>query len=276
MLLSPGPRYPAAMMDIRARSRSLSRLAGGERAESNLRKRERAAVSAGQTRSPQQGRGRALRATHTPTGARGRIAPGSAPRSRARHPRGWHRCMPASPSCPWHRHSHGSRMECITCAVIDACDEVMAKNWQARGLIDYRALSDEIKSERAGPPPKPLWLISATRTLLYARVALIGVALVYALFMAAVRLNWTRQPRRAQPDYVHPVTGSGATIYDVALRNKQGAVIGTVQSGSRAQRADVTLEGQGNAGAPSCCCQPDDPATGLCHPAPQTEASTAI
>ena len=116
----------------------------------------------------------------------------------------------------------GQQMECITCALcIDACDDVMARIGKPRGLIDYIALSDE-EAERAGAAPKKLMShILRARTMLYTAVwMLIGVGLVYALFVRS-DIEMTVSPVR-NPTYVLQSDGSIRNIYDVRLRNKLG------------------------------------------------------
>ncbi|GGA15398.1 cytochrome c oxidase accessory protein CcoG [Neptunicoccus cionae] len=114
----------------------------------------------------------------------------------------------------------GQQMECITCALcIDACDDVMDKIGKPRGLIDYLALSDE-PAERAGAAPKPVWKhILRPRTLFYTALwSLVGVGLIYALFMRS-DIELAVSPLR-NPTYVTLSDGSIRNIYDVRMRNK--------------------------------------------------------
>ena len=117
----------------------------------------------------------------------------------------------------------GQQMECITCALcIDACDDVMAKIGKPRGLIDYLALSDE-PAERAGAQPIPIWKhVLRPRTLVYTALwSCVGVGLIYALFLRT-DIELTISPVR-NPTYVTQSDGSIRNIYDVRLRNKNGA-----------------------------------------------------
>ncbi|MCL4105218.1 UNVERIFIED_CONTAM: hypothetical protein GTU68_055349 [Idotea baltica] len=117
----------------------------------------------------------------------------------------------------------GQQMECITCALcIDACDDVMEKIGKPRGLIDYLALSDE-EAERAGAKPKPIWQhILRPRTILYTALwSLIGVGLVYALFIRT-DIDLTVEPVR-NPTFVTLSDGSIRNVYNVRLRNMTGA-----------------------------------------------------
>lgn len=114
----------------------------------------------------------------------------------------------------------GQQLACITCALcIDACDDVMHKIGEPRGLIDYMALSDEVR-ERNGEAPRATWShIFRTRTVLYTALwALVGVGLIVALF---VRLNieFTVAPVR-NPIFVTLSDGSIRNTYDIRLRNK--------------------------------------------------------
>ncbi|MEO3413557.1 cytochrome c oxidase accessory protein CcoG [Roseovarius sp. CAU 1744] len=116
----------------------------------------------------------------------------------------------------------GQQLECITCALcIDACDDIMAKIGKPRGLIDYMALTDE-QHERAGRPPKPVIKhILRPRTLLYTALwALVGVGLVFALFIRA-EIEMTVAPVR-NPTFVTMADGAIRNTYEVRLLNKHG------------------------------------------------------
>jgi len=113
----------------------------------------------------------------------------------------------------------GQQLECITCALcIDACDDVMAKIGKPRGLIDYMALTDEVR-EREGKPPKPIWHhVFRPRTILYTALwSLVGVGLVVALFIRS-DIDLTVAPVR-NPTYVTLSDGEIRNIYEVRLRN---------------------------------------------------------
>ncbi|MBY5934151.1 cytochrome c oxidase accessory protein CcoG [Tateyamaria omphalii] len=113
----------------------------------------------------------------------------------------------------------GQQMECITCALcIDACDEVMERIGKPRGLIDYLALSDE-EAETNGAPPRPIWQhVLRPRTMLYTAMwSLIGVALVYALFIRS-DIDLTVEPVR-NPQFVTLSDGSVRNAYTLRIRN---------------------------------------------------------
>ncbi|MXQ09206.1 cytochrome c oxidase accessory protein CcoG [Alphaproteobacteria bacterium GH1-50] len=117
---------------------------------------------------------------------------------------------------------NGQQLECITCALcIDACDDVMAKIGKPRGLIDYLALTDEVR-EREGKPPRPIWNhIFRLRTIVYTVLwSLVGLGLVFALFIRA-EIDVTVAPIR-NPQFVTLSDGSIRNAYDVRLRNKHG------------------------------------------------------
>jgi len=276
--MCPWPRIQAAMMDPDTITVAYRDWRGEPRGKGNLRKRERAAAQRAQDQIAAAGPG-AARYGPTPYPDRGRTAlPADLPPILPTDTQGdCIDCMACVNVCPVGIDiRNGQQMECITCALcIDACDDVMAKIGKPRGLIDYLALSDET-AERAGQPPKPLWRhILRPRTLLYtAAWALIGVALVYALFIRSA-IELTVSPVR-NPTYVTLSDGAVRNIYDVRLRNKQGRDA-TVQIGITSDSAlTVTLEGQGNAGATVVL-----PANQTIlqrvyvTAAPQTEASTA-
>ena len=116
----------------------------------------------------------------------------------------------------------GQQLACITCALcIDACDDVMAKIGQPRGLIDYMALSDE-PVERAGGQAKAVWKhIFRPRTILYSALwAAFGLAMLYALFIRP-EIDLTVAPVR-NPTFVTLSDGSIRNTYDIRLRNKHG------------------------------------------------------
>ncbi|MEM6372693.1 MAG: cytochrome c oxidase accessory protein CcoG [Pseudomonadota bacterium] len=113
----------------------------------------------------------------------------------------------------------GQQMECITCALcIDACDDVMERIGKPRGLIDYLALADEDR-ETAGAAPRPLWQhVMRPRTILYTAMwSLIGVALVYALFVRS-DIDLTVEPVR-NPQFVTLSDGSVRNTYTLRIRN---------------------------------------------------------
>jgi len=114
----------------------------------------------------------------------------------------------------------GQQLACITCALcIDACDDVMHKIGKPRGLIDYMALSDEVR-ERNGEAPRATWShIFRARTVLYTALwALVGVSLIVALFIRP-NIEFTVAPVR-NPIFVTLSDGSIRNTYDIRLRNK--------------------------------------------------------
>ncbi len=116
----------------------------------------------------------------------------------------------------------GQQMECITCALcIDACDDIMAKLGKPRGLIDYMALTDEVR-ERAGETPIPILNhVLRLRTMLYTTLwSLVGFGLVFALFIRP-DIQMTVAPVR-NPTYVTMADGTIRNSYEVRLLNKHG------------------------------------------------------
>lgn len=117
---------------------------------------------------------------------------------------------------------NGQQLECIACALcIDACDDVMARIGKPRGLIDYIALSDEVR-EREGEEPRPIWLhIFRARTILYTALwSAVGLGLLFALFIRQ-DIDMTVAPVR-NPTHVILSDGSIRNTYDVRLLNKHG------------------------------------------------------
>ncbi len=117
----------------------------------------------------------------------------------------------------------GQQMACITCALcIDACDEVMEKTGQPRGLIDYIALSDAPR-EADGNPPQSVWRhVLRARNLIYVGLwSGIGIALIFALFLRP-EVEMTVAPIR-NPTHVVLADGTIRNAYDVRVRNKLGS-----------------------------------------------------
>ncbi|MEO0653769.1 MAG: cytochrome c oxidase accessory protein CcoG [Pseudomonadota bacterium] len=116
----------------------------------------------------------------------------------------------------------GLQLGCIGCGLcIDACDDVMAKIGKPRGLVDYIALTDEIR-EREGKDPRSVWKhVFRPRTILYTSLwSLVGVGLVVALFIRN-EIDVTVAPIR-NPTFVTLSDGSIRNSYDVRLLNKHG------------------------------------------------------
>ncbi len=114
----------------------------------------------------------------------------------------------------------GQQLACITCALcIDACDEVMAKTGQPRGLIDYLALSDAPR-ERSGGAPKPLARhLLRPRNFVYLLLwGAIGLGLLAALALRP-GIEMTVHPVR-NPTFVTLSDGTIRDTYDIRLRNK--------------------------------------------------------
>jgi polyferredoxin len=95
----------------------------------------------------------------------------------------------------------------------------MHKIGKPRGLIDYMALSDEVR-ERNGEASRGTWShIFRTRTVLYTALwALVGVGLIVALFVRP-NIEFTVAPVR-NPIFVTLSDGSIRNTYDIRLRNK--------------------------------------------------------
>lgn len=116
----------------------------------------------------------------------------------------------------------GQQLACITCALcIDACDDIMGKIGKPRGLIDYMALSDEVR-ERAGEKPRSAWFhVFRVRTMMYTVLwSAVGFALLFALFIRQ-DIDMTVAPVR-NPTFVTLSDGSIRNAYDLRLRNKNG------------------------------------------------------
>ena len=116
----------------------------------------------------------------------------------------------------------GQQMECITCALcIDACDDIMEKIGKPRGLIDYMALTDELR-EREGKSAKPVIRhILRPRTILYTALwSLVGAGLLFALFIRPA-IEMTVAPIR-NPTFVTMSDGAIRNTYEVRILNKNG------------------------------------------------------
>jgi len=252
--MCPWPRIQAAMMDPDTITVAYRDWRGEPRGKASARKRDRAAAEKA-TREAQAAGPGAARYPATPYPNRplnltgGTVTLSAAPDTADTQGAQGDciDCMACVNVCPMGIDIRdGQQMECITCALcIDACDDVMDKIGKPRGLIDYLALSDEA-AERAGTPPKALWRhILRPRTLLYtAAWALIGVGLVYALFIRS-DIELTVSPVR-NPTFVTLSDGSVRNIYDVRLRNKHGEDTTFRLGLSSESTLRIELEGRGN------------------------------
>ncbi|WP_406869951.1 cytochrome c oxidase accessory protein CcoG [Thioclava sp. 'Guangxiensis'] len=125
---------------------------------------------------------------------------------------------------------NGQQMECITCGLcIDACNEIMDKTDQPRGLIGYMALRDEEREKRGEARVSPWRHIFRLRTIIYFLLwGGIGVGLFVALLMRSpIEFNVT--PSRS-PLYVTQPDGTIRNIYTLRLRNKDHAATAYVIS----------------------------------------------
>ncbi|MEL7150056.1 MAG: cytochrome c oxidase accessory protein CcoG [Pseudomonadota bacterium] len=220
--MCPWPRIQGAMMDPDTLTVGYRGWRGEPRAKGKRRREMSAEAERIAAEQAELGRGRpAYRSTPYPGLAGFELPPEPTPESAG--PGDCIDCMACVNVCPMGIDiRNGQQMECITCALcIDACDEVMEKIGKPRGLIDYLALSDEGR-ERAGNPPRPIWQhVFRTRTIIYTALwSLIGVALVYALFIRA-EIDLTVAPVR-NPTFVTLSDGSIRNTYDIRLRNKHG------------------------------------------------------
>ncbi len=242
--MCPWPRIQAAMMDPDTITVAYRDWRGEPRGKGNVRRRTQAAALQAEADAQAAGPGVA-RYAGTPYPDKTRQVAGEMPSMADTGPGDCIDCMACVNVCPMGIDiRNGQQMECITCALcIDACDDVMAKIGQPRGLIDYLALSDET-AERAGQPPKPLWQhILRPRTILYTAIwSLIGFGLVYALFIRS-DIELTVSPVR-NPTYVTLSDGSVRNIYDVRLRNKAGEQRTFSLSISSQQTLQIDLEGR--------------------------------
>ncbi len=222
--MCPWPRIQGAMMDPETLTVGYRDWRGEPRAKGKRRREMSAEAERIAAEQAELGRGQAAyRSTPYPGGTDGFELPTEETLVEAAGPGDCIDCMACVNVCPMGIDiRHGQQMECITCALcIDACDDVMEKIGKPRGLIDYLALSDEGR-ERAGATPRPIWQhVLRTRTMIYTALwSLIGLALVYALFIRA-DIELTVAPVR-NPTFVTLADGSIRNTYDIRLRNKHG------------------------------------------------------
>ena len=245
----PWPRIQAAMMDPDTITVAYRDWRGEPRGKGNVRKRDRAAAEKAEREAQAAGPGTVrYKATPYPNMPI-QLAAGAATIAVPVEEHGdCIDCMACVNVCPMGIDIRdGQQMECITCALcIDACDDVMDKIGKPRGLIDYLALSDE-PAERAGAAPKPVWRhVLRPRTILYTAMwSLIGVGLIYALFVRS-DIELAVSPVR-NPTYVVQSDGSIRNIYDVRLRNKLGEDRMLHLSLTSAQTLRIELQGRGDA-----------------------------
>ncbi len=116
----------------------------------------------------------------------------------------------------------GQQIGCITCALcIDACDDIMGKIGEPRGLIDYCTLADEML-EHGGAAPAPVWKrVIRPRTILYTVLwCAVGLGMVVALFMRD-SIGLSVAPDR-NPLYVTLSDGTIRNTYTVKIQNMNG------------------------------------------------------
>ncbi len=77
----------------------------------------------------------------------------------------------------------GQQLECITCALcIDACDHVMEKTGQPKGLISYATLKDYELASKGQPAENSTPILFRPRTVIYSAIwCLIGLAMLFVL-----------------------------------------------------------------------------------------------
>ncbi|MEQ8899165.1 MAG: cytochrome c oxidase accessory protein CcoG [Roseovarius sp.] len=218
----PWPRIQAAMMDEDTLTVGYRYWRGEPRGKGNVRRRQAEEAKAAEAASHAAGEtaGGSYARTPVPNNASDMVPDATAA---ATGPGDCIDCMACVNVCPMGIDIRdGQQMECITCALcIDACDDIMAKIGKPRGLIDYMALTDEVR-EREGHPPKPVIKhVLRPRTILYTSLwSLVGLALVFALFIRA-EIDMTVAPVR-NPTFVMLSDGSVRNTYEVRLRNKHG------------------------------------------------------
>ncbi len=220
--MCPWPRIQAAMMDEDTITVAYREWRGEPRGKGNVRRKSIAEAAAAEVAAQAAGPGKA-KYPSTPFPNREQRVGGEIPPGAEAGPGDCIDCMACVNVCPMGIDiRNGQQLECITCALcIDACDDVMEKIGKPRGLIDYIALTDEVR-ERAGEPPKPIWQhIFRPRTILYTVLwTLVGAGLVFALFIRQ-DLSVTVAPIR-NPTFVTLSDGTIRNTYDVRLRNSQG------------------------------------------------------
>jgi polyferredoxin len=220
--MCPWPRIQAAMMDEDTITVAYREWRGEPRGKGNVRRKSMAEAVAAEAAAQASGPGKA-KYPSTPFPNREKQVGGNVPAGADVGPGDCIDCMACVNVCPMGIDiRNGQQLECITCALcIDACDDVMAKIGKPRGLIDYIALTDEVR-ERSGEPPKPVWQhIFRPRTILYTVLwALVGAGLVFALFIRQ-DISVTVAPIR-NPTFVTLSDGSIRNTYDVRLRNANG------------------------------------------------------
>ncbi len=218
----PWPRIQAAMMDEDTLVVGYRYWRGEPRGKGNVRRRQQADAMAAEASSHAAGPAEGGSYARTPMPDR---ASDMVPDAHAAEtgPGDCIDCMACVNVCPVGIDIRdGQQLECITCALcIDACDEIMEKIGKPRGLIDYMALTDEVR-EREGKPPKPVWKhVFRPRTILYTSLwSLVGVGLLVALFIRP-EIDMTVAPVR-NPTFVTLSDGSVRNTYEVRLRNKHG------------------------------------------------------
>ena len=220
--MCPWPRIQAAMMDEETLTVGYREWRGEPRGKGNVRRRNAEKVAAAEASA--QAAGPVAGRRYPPTPMPGRESSAAAPDADVSEGYGdCIDCMACVNVCPMGIDIRdGQQLECITCALcIDACDDVMARIGEPRGLIDYLALSDAPR-EREGAAPRPIWKhVLRPRTVLYTVLwAGVGVGLLVALFVRP-DVSMAVSPVR-NPVYVTLSDGSVRNVYEIRLRNQGG------------------------------------------------------
>ncbi len=220
----PWPRIQAAMMDEDTITVAYREWRGEPRGKHNLRLQKQREAAEARIAAEKESGANVARYVSTPMPGRAEktVPPDLAALADA-PPGDCIDCMACVNVCPMGIDiRNGQQLECITCALcIDACDDVMEKIGKPRGLIDYIALTDEIR-ERDGKEPRPILShVFRLRTMVYTALwSAVGIALVFALFIRA-DIDVTVAPIR-NPQFVTLSDGSIRNSYDIRLRNKHG------------------------------------------------------
>jgi len=171
---------------------------------------------------------------------------------------------------------HGQQLECIGCGLcVDACDEVMGKLHRPNGLIAFETLANLAASTAAsarfepGPARQEVGMAARRRlhllrprTLMYAAVLSVVVAIMLGAFLLRATLTLTVLAERAPP-YVLLSDGGVRNGYTLKLADKTRdadsfAPVLDGPPGLRLRVQDTEVDG---AGRPVLPARPDGIAT---------------
>jgi cytochrome c oxidase accessory protein FixG len=137
----------------------------------------------------------------------------------------------------------GAQLECINCGLcIDACDDVMGKIGQPKGLIAYDTEANILRRQKG---MRPRYRFVRARTVLYA-VVLAGVSAIMLLTLTFRHTLDLDVMRDRNPDYVKLADGAVRNGYTLKLmnRSRDARILQLGVSGIKARQVRLIGDGE--------------------------------